>query len=145
MLTSLFSSFSTNRCPNTEFFLVRIFLYSDWIQENTDQKQLRIWTLFTQCLHFTNKILELLRIMSIQNLSFNTEILQKTHDFYILTGSVIIFIYCRYTHPMVSLKILTDWHFLHLLKVRRLNKMFNKMGLGHYMPFFAIGKVSLVG
>ena len=34
---------------NTEFFLVRIFLYSDWIQENTDQKKLRIRTLFTQC------------------------------------------------------------------------------------------------
>ena len=30
------------KCPNTEFFLVRI-------QENTDQKKLRIWTLFTQC------------------------------------------------------------------------------------------------
>ena len=37
-----------NPRPNTELFLVRIFLYSDWIQENTDQKQLRIWTLFTQ-------------------------------------------------------------------------------------------------
>ena len=30
------------------FFLVRIFLYSDWIQENMDQKKLSIWTLFTQ-------------------------------------------------------------------------------------------------
>ena len=30
------------KCPNTEFLLVRIFLYSD-------QKKLRIWTLFTQC------------------------------------------------------------------------------------------------
>ena len=29
-------------CPNTEFFLVRI-------RQNTDQKKLRIWTLFTQC------------------------------------------------------------------------------------------------
>ena len=49
------------KCPNTEFFLVRIFLYSDWngdllrkssysvrIQENKDQKKLCIWTLFTQ-------------------------------------------------------------------------------------------------
>ena len=36
------------KCPNTEFFLVRIFLYSDWIQENTDQKKLHIWTLFAQ-------------------------------------------------------------------------------------------------
>ena len=26
------------KCPNTELFLVRVFLYSDWIQENTDQK-----------------------------------------------------------------------------------------------------------
>ena len=25
------------KSPNTEFFLVHIFLYSDWIQENTDQ------------------------------------------------------------------------------------------------------------
>ena len=32
------------KCPNTEFFLVRI-------QENTDQKKLRIWTLFKQCRH----------------------------------------------------------------------------------------------
>ena len=37
------------KCPNTELFLVRIFLYSDWIQENTDQKKLRIWILLTQC------------------------------------------------------------------------------------------------
>ena len=36
------------KCPNTELFLVRIFLYSVQIQENTDQKQLRIWTVFMQ-------------------------------------------------------------------------------------------------
>ena len=36
------------KCPNTEFFLVRIFLYSGWIQENKDQKKLRLWTLFMQ-------------------------------------------------------------------------------------------------
>ena len=33
ILTSL-----REKCPNTEFFLVRIFPYSDWIRENTDQK-----------------------------------------------------------------------------------------------------------
>ena len=37
------------KCPKTEFFLVSIFLYSVRIQKNTDQKKLRIWTLFTQC------------------------------------------------------------------------------------------------
>ena len=26
------------KSPNTELFLVHILLYSDWIQENTDQK-----------------------------------------------------------------------------------------------------------
>ena len=30
------------KCPHTEFFLVRI-------QENTGQKKLRIWTILTQC------------------------------------------------------------------------------------------------
>ena len=35
------------KCLNGVFFLVRIFLYSDWLQENTDQKKLRICTLFT--------------------------------------------------------------------------------------------------
>ena len=38
----------SEKCPITEFFLVRIFLYSDWIQENTEQKKLCIWTLFTK-------------------------------------------------------------------------------------------------
>ena len=36
--------------PNLKFFLVPIFLYSVRIQENTDQKKLRICTLFMQCL-----------------------------------------------------------------------------------------------
>ena len=37
---------------NTEFFLVIIFPHLDWIvriRENTDQKKLSIWALFTQC------------------------------------------------------------------------------------------------
>ena len=38
------------KCSNTEVFRVRIFLYSDWIQGNTDQKNFHIWTLFTQWL-----------------------------------------------------------------------------------------------
>ena len=37
------------KVSNTEFFLVRIFPYSVRIWENTDQKKLYIWTLFTQC------------------------------------------------------------------------------------------------
>ena len=37
------------KCPNTEFFLVRIFLYSARILENKEQKKLGIWELSTQC------------------------------------------------------------------------------------------------
>ena len=41
------------KCPNAESFLVRIFSHLGRIQiemqENTDQEELRIWTLFTQC------------------------------------------------------------------------------------------------
>ena len=35
--------------PNTEFFLVRIFLYSVRMWENTDQKKPRIRTIYSQC------------------------------------------------------------------------------------------------
>ena len=38
--------------PNTVFFLFHIFLYSVRIQENMDQKKLRIRTLFTEWVHF---------------------------------------------------------------------------------------------
>ena len=55
----LISPFETKLCyplnsslrenlPNTEFFLVLFFLYSVRVQKNTDQKKLRIRTLFTQ-------------------------------------------------------------------------------------------------
>ena len=36
------------KCPDEEFFLVRIFLYSVQTQEKKDQKKLRIWILFTR-------------------------------------------------------------------------------------------------
>ena len=36
--TKLKNSLS-EKCPNTEIFLVRIFLYLDWIQENMDQRK----------------------------------------------------------------------------------------------------------
>ena len=43
------------KIPNTEFFLVRIFLYSDWVQENTDRKKPRIWTVSMQLQPFLNR------------------------------------------------------------------------------------------
>ena len=42
------------KCLNTEYFLVRIFLYLDWIKKftlkNMDQKKLSVCIIFTQCL-----------------------------------------------------------------------------------------------
>ena len=63
------------KCPNTEFFLVRIFPHSD-------QKKLRIWTLFTQCL-----LSELDSNDEIQVV--NLQILQK-HFFFKPTINVIL-------------------------------------------------------
>ena len=40
------------KCSNTEFFLVCVFLYSLQIQENTDQRKLLIWKLFTRCVTY---------------------------------------------------------------------------------------------
>ena len=48
------------KCPNTELFLVQIFLYSVQIQENSGQKWLRIWTHFMQWLHMWIKFTPLL-------------------------------------------------------------------------------------
>ena len=45
-------------CQNTESFLVRMFLYSEWIKGNTDQKKLRIWTNFTQWMILTWKAIQ---------------------------------------------------------------------------------------
>ena len=42
------------RCPNTEFSLVFIFLYSVWIQQNMDQEKLRIWTVLQSLMMKTN-------------------------------------------------------------------------------------------
>ena len=47
-------------CANTKIILVRIFPYLDWIRENTDQKKLLIWILFTQCIALWKVTLEIL-------------------------------------------------------------------------------------
>ena len=45
-IIDFFRIYCEEKYPNPEFFLLRISLHSDWIQENTDQKKLRICTLF---------------------------------------------------------------------------------------------------
>ena len=65
LLFHLSMAVTFNHCDesvhNTEFFLVRIFLYSVRIHENADQKKLCILTLFTQRMGLKRltKILEL--------------------------------------------------------------------------------------
>ena len=49
LITNLDNLTLREKCSNMEFVLVRIFLYLYWILENTNQKKLHIWTLFTQC------------------------------------------------------------------------------------------------
>ena len=52
------------KCSNTEFFMVRI-------QENTDQKKLCTWTLFTQCFFLWNlrETVNLARLSSMKSLA----------------------------------------------------------------------------
>ena len=59
------------KCPNTVYFLVHIFLYSVRIQENTDQKILPIWTLFTQCVS-GNRDFQIFQTILIRNNKINS-------------------------------------------------------------------------
>ena len=69
------------KCLNMEFFLVRIFPYSVQMRENTDQKKLRLWTLFTQCSCF-----------AILHVSFRSVILQKTNITYLIWVNITVVI-----------------------------------------------------
>ena len=42
LTTWMVKSTLCEKCANAEFFVVRVFPWSDWIRENTDQKKLRI-------------------------------------------------------------------------------------------------------
>ena len=64
--------------PNTEFFLVRIFPYLNWIRENTDKKNLRICTLFTQWLCDNLRVWKLLVIVK----TLAIETLKKGYKIY---------------------------------------------------------------
>ena len=77
--------------PNTEFFLVRIFLYSDWIQENTDKKKLRIWTIFTQCIHYPSPT---------YLINMSTFLL-----WFCLTFLFLVILFCCYFHCVKSVQI----------------------------------------
>ena len=58
--------------------LIRKSPYSVRIQENTDQKQIRIWTLFTQCILTDRSKMNLKRIVNLfQFISWNDLQLQK--------------------------------------------------------------------
>ena len=45
-----------NSNSNSNFFLVRVWPYLDWMRENTDHKKLRIWTLFRQRLSWRRSL-----------------------------------------------------------------------------------------
>ena len=62
------------KSPNMEFFLFRIYSYSEWIRENTDQKKLRIWTLFTQWLELYRMTIIPVTVLNSYNF-FMTEVL----------------------------------------------------------------------
>ena len=68
------------KCPNTEFFLVRIFPYSVWMRENMDQKILCIWTLFTRWM-WINLFVVIWSLTSFKKIfQFNVPVKWKKND-----------------------------------------------------------------
>ena len=79
------------KCPNTEFFMVRIFLYSDWIQENTDQKKLRIWTIFRRCMRGWLKLKRLKLYWGIKNIATKLKVTTEFNNcFNLIIKSLVI-------------------------------------------------------
>ena len=97
-------------CPNTEFFLVRIFPHSDWIRrdtkyfrmrENTDQKKLRIWTLSRSAnqnvfvVSFQTTIIDVLQLILIWTWNINkiyVHTIKLTISWPLLSEIVILFL-----------------------------------------------------
>ena len=71
------------KCPNAEFVLVHIFLYSVQIQEKMDQKRLRIWTLFKQCMEMSLAISITSWLYKITNLNTKGKICFKRETFHL--------------------------------------------------------------
>ena len=79
------------KCPNTEFFMVRIFLYSDWIQENTDQKKLRIWTIFRRRMRGWLKLKRLKLYWGIKNIATKLKVTTEFNNcFNLIIKSLVI-------------------------------------------------------
>ena len=107
------------KCPNTEFFLVRIFLYSVQIQENTDQKKLRSWTLFMQCtwtIYFWNVKYIVLKCNGICTVKSRAQHLTKKTGAFTETSSASAWgicweMYVSLFHKLssTSIKISTKW------------------------------------
>ena len=84
----------SQKCPNTEFFLVRIFPYSD-------QKKLRIWTLFTQWYFLTNSANETTKY------SFKNNIFENHLPIY--WTCVIFYNIHEFDEILFSLRIFSAW------------------------------------
>ena len=103
------------KCSNTEFFLVRIFPHSVWIRmrsispypvrmrENTDQKKLRFWTLFTKWVFSQMKI----NIRDMSNIQLPHMFLSKTEHMH----------YIRKTCSLKFLKLVACKNVLKTLKI----------------------------
>ena len=80
------------KCWNTEFFLVHIFLYSDWIRENTNQKKLLIWTLHAVTSFFLeNTLLVLLRLFNSVSFTYSRSTTSIHNCKKLLTGMTVYF------------------------------------------------------
>ena len=84
------------KCPNTEFFLVGIFPYSDWIQENTDQKKPRICTLKSNTKYFEIRIVLTSRPEAALQRCYQEKVFWKSH----FGMDVLLYISCIFSEHL---------------------------------------------
>ena len=101
-------------CPNKEFFLVCILLYSVRIRECTDEKKLRIWTLFNSV--YLTKWYNVLRVWycninrAIFNLSYTLKLeLLICYQILLCNNAVVVGFRSADIPPERYQKILESW------------------------------------
>ena len=112
------------KCPHPELFLVRkrentdqgISPYSVRMREKTDQKNLRIWTLFTQCLIFyfclTFNQLAFIFILHCENHFWKWDYRKDMHRFMKMLCDLLLILATRFVRNFgASDIIIITWHY----------------------------------
>ena len=100
--------------PNTVFFLVRSFLYSDWIQENTEQKKNCIWTFFMQWLY---SVIIFSQLLSLYQFIIASLCQSSWIHFWYYYRNFIFSFFCSFDRELLYHAIFIDWWRQYKMKI----------------------------